>query len=227
MARKAKLDNALLKRLQRERTQAGRPLSNREVRKRFLIICEGIKTEPNYFIELEKYLTKGIITIDVIGTGTDTINIVDIAIQQRDLEEERAKKGFIIREYDEVWAVFDKDSFLNERFNSAIFKGMANNINCAYSNEAFEIWYLLHFEFYNTGISRNQYNKLISKHLGFTYKKNSKDMYRLLQKIGNEEQAIKWAQKLNDSYDHKNPAEENPSTTVYKLVEKLNSYKRY
>ena len=37
----------------------------------------------------------------------------------------------------------------------------APTVEAAWTNEAFELWYLLHFNFYNTGISRKQYQDLI------------------------------------------------------------------
>lgn len=47
MARKIKIDNAELKRF--ARTQQKRQMGNRPNRQYFLIVCEGAKTEPNYF----------------------------------------------------------------------------------------------------------------------------------------------------------------------------------
>ncbi len=58
----------------------------------------------------------------------------------------------------------------------------------AWSNEAFEIWYLLHFEFYNTRITRDTHKQriqanFISKGLeDFVYAKNRTDMFDLLAK---------------------------------------------
>lgn len=86
-----------------------------------------------------------------------------------------------LRKIDKVWAVFDKDSFPAKNFNNAINKGENSKpkINCAWTNEAFELWYLLHFNYYNTGISRVQYQKLIEKEVNkvanqtdFKYRKN-------------------------------------------------------
>jgi hypothetical protein len=53
MARIAKIDNAVKKRF--ERKESKRSVETREKRVYFLIICEGEKTEPNYFEGLKKY----------------------------------------------------------------------------------------------------------------------------------------------------------------------------
>jgi hypothetical protein len=48
-------------------------------------------------------------------------------------------------------------------------------------------------------------------------------MYDLI--CNKENTAIKNAKRLLNSYSNDNPERNNPSTTVYKLVEELNKYK--
>lgn len=195
MARKIKIDNAIIKR--RERHESKRKMGFKSKRKFFLIVCEGEKTEPNYFNSLRLALPKGVlelVNIDVEGTGMNTISIIK--------ETKKLKKSYekqYLRKIDKVWAVFDRDSFPPDNFNSAITQGEKSNpkINCAWTNEAFELWYLLHFNYYNTGISRSQYQKLLEKEIirssgisDYKYKKNSSEMYSILDKFGNQEFAI-------------------------------------
>jgi len=121
--------------------------------------------------------------------------------------------------YNRVWAVFDKDNFPDNNFNSAIQKAKANNIGCAWSNEAFELWYLLHFQYRNTPMSREDYKKAIENEInkkfsGFVYTKNSTEMYDILQKCSNQMQAIKNAEKLSQQYGNNNFAKHNPRTQV-------------
>ena len=52
MAGKIKIDNAELKRFAREEHK--RKVGTREIRQYFLIVCEGAKTEPNYFESIKK-----------------------------------------------------------------------------------------------------------------------------------------------------------------------------
>lgn len=218
MARVVKTDNAILKRIKQRQEREKRKYRTREKRVRVLIVCEGEKTEPNYFGAIEKKLPKGLIELKISGLGDNTINVVASAIALRDNTE---KKG---NSYDFVWTVFDRDSFPPERFNEAVFLANRENIRCAYSNEAFELWYLLHFEFYNTAISRHDYISRLENYIGRRYQKNEPDMFELLENMGSQENAINWAKQLEERFDGSNPSRENPVTKVYQLIEFLNKY---
>lgn len=214
MARKAKLDDRLFSR----RAKSLRA-NYKKIRLHILIVCEGEKTEPNYFKSIEKLLPQGVVKLDIHGVGRNTISLVNDTIEKITKAKNEERKNKFFRSYDKIWVVFDRDSFSKSDFDNAIHKAKANNIECAYSNEAFELWYLLHFEYYCTGISRSRYQKLLSRHLKEKYRKNSEDMYdRLSDK---QITAIRNAQKLYGFYNHQSISSENPSTTVYKLVDYL------
>jgi hypothetical protein len=123
-------------------------------------------------------------------------------------------------DYTDVWCVFDKDSFSSQNFNAAILMAKAKGMGAAYSNEAFEIWYLLHFNYHDTALSRDLYGQKLSQCLGARYEKNSKDMYQRL--AGKQEDAIRNAARLLQSYLPHKPASDNPCTTVHLLVQELN-----
>jgi hypothetical protein len=127
------------------------------------------------------------------------------------------------QKYDRVWAVFDRDSFKASSFNSAIMKAKANGIECAWSNEAFELWYILHFDYMNTGVSRVQYKQMLSERLKKPYKKNDPTMYINLQKL--QYIAIQNAETLYKFYQPQhNPTNDNPCTKVHELVMELNEH---
>jgi hypothetical protein len=126
--------------------------------------------------------------------------------------------------YDQVWCVFDRDSFLVENFNKAVELAKQKSIQVAYSNEAFELWYLLHFHYYNTGMTREDYKARLTKLLGHEYRKNSETMYEEI--IQHQKTALRNAAKLLKQYAPPNPAYDNPSTTVHLLVEQLNRFVR-
>ncbi|NPV55561.1 MAG: RloB domain-containing protein [Anaerolineae bacterium] len=89
----------------------------------------------------------------------------------------------------------------------------------AYSNQSFAIWYLLHFRFQQTALSRRDYIKLLGNLLGHHYKKNSETIYdELLSRRSN---ALCHAQRLLEEYQPLIPADNDPSTTVHHLVEQL------
>jgi RloB-like protein len=108
----------------------------------------------------------------------------------------------------------------------------------AYSHQAFEYWLLLHFEDHQGGaMDRKLYHDKINKHLinlNFKshYDKNQKNIDKKLfnillgvdEKTGKSRQvlAIERARKIYERLDHSNPAQEESSTTVFQLVNRLN-----
>ncbi|WP_415238561.1 RloB family protein [Seleniivibrio woodruffii] len=197
----------------RRATEYARKSKGRSTIKRILIVCEGEKTEPHYF---ESFPQRGdLVKVHVHGEGKNCLSLVKNA-------------DTLIREYkainepiDETWCVFDRDSFSADQFNGAIEKCRIKEYHAVYSNEAFEIWYLLHFEKHDTAHSRKRYEEMLSKRLGEPYKKNSKEMYTKL--IDKQKTAIKNAKSLHEFYGEKpNPCNDNPCTLVYQLVEALN-----
>lgn len=218
MTRVEKIDNALLKRFSAKQYKKKKP---RDIVTYFLIVCEGEKTEPNYFKSFPKQVGKVIYNIEFEGGGINTLGVVGKAIEIRNKSSQK---------YDRVWVVFDRDSFEPNSFNSAILKAKANGIKCAWSNEAFELWYLLHFHNRITAMKRDEYKKAIeeavNEKLGhkkkpFQYKKNDTRIFALLNKTGNQNLAIKWAKDLSSKIDGQNFANYNPQTQVFKLVEEL------
>lgn len=88
------------------------PLSRDEInhciRCRVLVVCEGSKTEPNYFNSFSMMKNSSSFVFEVFpeGGGISTLAVVDKAIELRD---KAVKHG---HPYDSVWAVFDKDGSL-------------------------------------------------------------------------------------------------------------------
>ncbi|MGI5870333.1 MAG: RloB domain-containing protein, partial [Kiritimatiellia bacterium] len=48
-------------------------LPNRE---RFLIVCEGEKTEPNYFRAIQKELPQHVVEVEIHGEGDNTLSLL-------------------------------------------------------------------------------------------------------------------------------------------------------
>ena len=104
----------------------------REIKQSFLIVCEGEKTEPDYF----KSFRMTAATIRAVGQAMNTMTLVNRAICIREADKKRKKT------YDQCWVVFDKDDFPSKDFNQAIKLAEKNGFNVAYSNQAFEYWFL-------------------------------------------------------------------------------------
>ena len=187
--------------------------------KKVLIVCEGEKTERYYF---EAFQTnKELIRVEVLGAGMCTDSLVEYAINLKKNAEKEAL-------YSSVWCVFDRDSYPcnpgdKNNFNRAIHLAKINQIKVAYSNDAFEIWYILHFNYHQAAWGRDKYASKLTELLGSKYEKKDNTMYaKLKEKQGI---AIQFAKKLLNSYGtNYNPESDNPCTTVHQLVEFLNDY---
>ncbi len=226
MARKIKIPNEHLKRYVRQEQK--RKLNVRTKRMYYLIVCEGEATEPNYFEGLKQDLPTGVLTayqIDIEGTGRNTESLLDEALCLKVVHEKNST-----RPVDRLLVVFDRNSFAANDFNNAIVRCAKSNpvIGCAWSNEAFELWYLLHFHYYQNAMNRQQYQGLIEDNLrpyvgdDYNYEKNSKEMYALLKEHGSIEDGIRNAKRLTETYgERQNYANHNPCTMVDKLVEEL------
>ncbi|MBD2042812.1 RloB family protein [Microcoleus sp. FACHB-672] len=186
-----------------------RKVDTRDIRQRFLIVCEGKKTEPNYFRSFP--VPKNVAEIDVKGLGKDPSKLVDSAKELKQQEE-----------YDQVWCVFDRDDWSPQNFNNAIKNAESEGFKVAYSNEAFELWYVLHFDFLDTSIPRSEYRKRLNCFLKQNYQKNSETIYEEL--FEKQAAAIKNAINLLNQYNPRTPARDNPSTTVHLLVQELNKF---
>lgn len=181
------------------------------------IYTEGQETEPRYFEAIKKELRLHTIRINVMGCGMSTTSLVDRAI----LDREKEKKQEIDEDYsDEWWAVFDRDS--HPDFDQAIAHAKKNDIHVAYSNEAFELWFLLHFDFIDAGLDRDMLNKKLAKKLGKKYEK-SMQIYPEIKAL--EADAIRNAKRCESIHkNHLSHGKRNPCTTVYKLVERLRKF---
>lgn len=197
-----------------------RKVDIRPERERLLIVCEGSKTEPNYFKSIKALLPRQVAqVIEIEGEGFNTQSLVTRTKQIRDAKKDSDYP------YDEVWVVFDRDSFKPDAFDNAIHSAEAMGMKVAWSNEAFELWYILHFEARQTGMSRAEYKACLTKYLGSSYLKNDPDMYSKLHSKGNESEAIQRA--INLQKMHKGTPQNcaNPCTVVNELVTKLNTFR--
>lgn len=197
---------------------ATRKINTREEKPSILIVCEGKKTEPNYFKDFRLSSLKVKCQID--GAGRNTLSLVEYAIELRQKAIKQNNK------IDIIWCVFDKDSFTKAQVNNAFQLAKKEDIKIAYSNEAFEIWYLFHFGYYRSSMHRSVHIEKLNKqykknNFGRKYKKNDENTYDYLIDI--QHTAIKNAKKrLPNGVSSAN--QKNPSTSVHLLVEELNKY---
>jgi hypothetical protein len=192
----------------------GRREDTRVIRDRILIVCEGEKTEPNYFRKFPVDID--LVEVDIQGIGANTLSLVKDAVARRD---DALRKG---KPYNQVWCVFDRDVFPPGNFNEACRLARTSKIRVAYSNQCFELWYCLHFNFSDAALHRHAYAEKLTGLIGRKYQKNDTGMYDLLK--DQQWAAMRNARKLLTRYVPCNPEKDDPSTTVHLLVEALNEF---
>jgi hypothetical protein len=173
-----------------------------------LIVCEGEKTEPAYF---QAFHIPSVVTVKVEGLAKAPLTLVEKAIELWDSTR-----------YDQAWCVFDRDDVPAERFNQALDLAQRQKIKVAYSNQAFELWFLLHFHYCDVAQARQDYCDRLSHELGRTYQKNDRNLYQEL--LPWQDMAIRHAERLLAQYNPPNPAADDPSTMVHELVQELNRF---
>ena len=118
-------------------------------KRRFILFCEGRKTEPTYFHAIRRTCSSTLIAVETyLGVGfpyTIATKAVEYAKQERTRRGRGRRNSF--EEHDEVWAVFDRDE--HPRFKEALMRCNQHGIHVAWSNPCFELWLILHEQDYN------------------------------------------------------------------------------
>lgn len=189
-----------------------------------LIVCEGGKTEPQYFAALASDIGLRKLVEVVIhgeGCGSAPINVVEYAVEQRKKRVTEAKRSVTLTEFDTVWCVSDVEAPLpHPTLQQAQDKARGQKVKLVLSNPCFEFWYILHFEMTTALFDTNEAClKRLRKHLK-DYVKSSPDTYgqlkqSTLQAIANAERALANKMCGDDLSKH------NPSTHIHRLVEYL------
>lgn len=134
-------DNLFHKRKAKSVMGLRRHASKREAYAKILIVCEGEKTEPNYFGDVRDFYALSTANVALVGCGTDPVSIVDTA-KQRYRQEKDAGDGF-----DKVFCVFDRDSHSSyaRAIESIAAMKPKDTFFAVTSVPCFEYWLLLHF----------------------------------------------------------------------------------
>lgn len=173
------------------------------MRQSFLIFCEG-PTESGYFSCFKKK-TK------VLGGG-NALKIVEGAVSQ---------KKRVTRQVDQYWVVFDKDETPSQDFDRAIELAQGNNIKVAWSNQAFELWIILHFQELFSPCDRRRYESILRRHLqDYSLSEKSEEQGRRLfaQTFHLIPSATSRAIRGYSLFGNSLPCERESSTTVFELV---------
>lgn len=186
-------------------------------------MCEGSKTEPNYFEEIRRKdsLSSAFVVILPSDLGTDPISVVTYA------EQVFYAKG---KAFEHVYAVFDRDDHRN--YANAIHMAAAKNLKlkndekqevvfeAVVSVPCFELWPLLHFQNARSWIHRDTVLQQLRVHIP-DYEKGMSNLFEVT------ESAISVATPRAESLrqNHQRIPGNELYTDVHELVKFLTSIK--
>ena len=199
----------------------------RNERDKFYIITNGEATEDNYFRLLKTY--RSIYDVEIEFQNHDPLALVNYARKYT-------------QDANQVWCVFDVDNSHKEnKLIPALTQAEKFGIKIAYSNVAFEVWLISHFQKCASPLNTKDHQKILNEYLakkGFkgSYEKSDKEMLKRFF-IPFYTQAISNAKVVYQTYIKEHTAQYGPtsryciwdwnsSTTVFKLVEALNLQKK-
>ncbi|MBU2978803.1 RloB family protein [Alteromonas sp. C1M14] len=208
----------------KRKAKASRELKRRASRRspydKVLIVCEGEKTEPNYFNELVHYYKLNSANVEIDGScGSSPKSVFKRAEKLAKIEQDKGDS------YDRIYCVFDKDSHetYEETKAKIALKKPAGLFFHIVSVPCFEYWLLLHFQyttkpFSATGRSSiaNEVLKELKKVMPEYSKGDEKVFCTLLEQLEfakqNAQRALKAVEKNFT---------DNPSTHIHELVDYL------
>lgn len=195
---------------------------NKPQRQRFLIVSEGAVTERDYFDAVKRSRTMQ--STDIVFVPPGPTSPKEIVQKAHELWKESRKES---DEYDAVWCVFDVEATVNQNARPGLADalqmvktGKYMKICIALSNPCFELWVLLHHEDCNAWIYSNKVQSRCSI-LGLVDAKHIQKPDELLKKYPHARQR---AENLNAHHQRNgttDPAQQNPSSGVYKLIEAI------
>lgn len=233
-------DKLFSKNKELERKSFERQKENKNKIPDVIVACEDSVSSPTYFrLMVEELIADKVITQDsfVIASHrhTNPSGVLD------DLKKHKCDNGKTYKNFDHRWIVIDRDTqrvggggHSTDDFNTALQRAKKLEVEVAYSNDAFELWYLLHFCYRDSAISRDEILDEVIKNLkdrnlhkfanldrdNIKEVKYTKLIFQEL--LGLQDAAIRNAEKLLDSYgENHNPERDNPSSAVHKLVKIL------
>lgn len=148
---------------ERQAAKLKRKKASRAPYDRVLIVCEGTKTEPQYFTEIKSTHRLHTANVCIVPShlGTSPRQVVEAALERFHQDPN----------YDRLFVVFDRDSHTN--YHEALDLIDAKNrkirnkdkvaveVSAIVSNPCFELWLILHFEDLRHLISRQDaYTKI-------------------------------------------------------------------
>lgn len=233
---------------EQEKKDFQRKTNNKEKVHDIIISCEDSVSAPAYF---QKIINKLIEDKKITQDSIVIVNQKKVKGSNPTKVLERLKNynedGKSYKDFADKWIVIDRDTprvnggghtakDFNEAMQNSKSKISKYNVEVAYANDSFELWYLLHFDYIDSAIHRDDINNRLIKKLKTKNKSlfskldseniKTEDYTKLIfnELLASQDKAVKHAKRLLIFHGaNHNPEKDNPSTTVHKLVEILNS----
>ena len=204
-------DNLFHKRKEKSEKDLARRSTLRDGYARILIVCEGRKTEPNYFLGLKHSLRLGTANVDITGDSDPNPTRVVAFAKKRYHEEKKNELPF-----DYVYCVFDKDRHTDyqealSQIKNAKPEGVFHAIT---SVPCFEYYLLLHYIYSAKPYTSAEVLSTLKRHYE-NYQKNDEKIFSTVQ--SRLETAKTRAEKSLVDANQNNT--DNPSTNAHILVE--------
>ncbi|MBK1835062.1 RloB family protein [Roseibacillus ishigakijimensis] len=194
-----------------ERTRDKR--SRKQNLRRFLIVCEDEKSSRLY---LQKFpFDRKLVEIETVGGCGNTISVVERGLELKDRAQKKKQP------YVHVYCVIDRDEHPLDRYRAAFSKGYKHNdVSIIWANEAFELWYLLHYDYLDTPTHRDDLARRFAEKMGRSYDKADDSIFEELEsKLST---AFQNAERLEKQLSgEREPQMANPSTNIHDLVKRL------
>ena len=185
-----------------------RQKGNLTLRKTVLIYCEG-ETERIYFEQMKLLKRSKMVSVKIKNVKRSAIKLAQHAYRDSSYQP-----------FDEVWIVFDKDDLTEKQLEEVNVFCEEKDIKIAYTNEAFELWLLLHFEAVEVSepYPRAMLNNKMEKHLGVARYFRHKGDVELISPIAlRHEVAIKNCKEMMALRNTE--SRENPYCNVHEIIQ--------
>ncbi len=151
-------DKLFHRKKEQEAKDLKRKIEKIDQKKSLIISCEDSVSAPAYFnlivdeLKKEKIITPESFVIVPHDGSTDPQHVLERLTNYTDLEL-----------YEHKWIVIDRDEervngggHKKDNYDNTIASAKSQNIEVAFSNPSFEIWYLLHLDLRSTAIDREE-----------------------------------------------------------------------
>ena len=195
--------------------------ARREPKQRFVLFCEGKKTEPAYFDAIKRCRTSTQIAVKIVEDMGVPKTIAERAIKEANANRRRRKRNSF-EEDDEVWAVFDRDQ--HPHFKDAVQWCEDHGVGVARSDPCFELWLILHERDYDRPCDHWEVQDDFAR-LHPEYDRSGSKTPDCADMVRRVEEAEKRAEAQLRCREEEGAPFGNPSTTVFRLT-RANSVRR-